>query len=320
MDRIKKRIDALKSKIAVLVFIIAVLFIFGLWVVFYYIPEIAESRKLTLTNNFELLDPARDLYDKKNLIVDVQPLRNELSAIGEDKNISVYFEFLNTGANISINKDQNFFPASLLKLPLAMTAVKKIEKGDWKWESRLVVMASDKDNRFGNLYEKPIGTTMTIEELVKEMLSNSDNTAYFMILRNLEPDEFLKTQESLGLRDFFSEDGKISAKNYSVILRALYEASYLNAENSQKLLDFMAKSPFTGYLSSGLPHDIIFAHKIGLNEEESVHLDAGIVYSKARPYFLIAMINTSDKKYAEAKMKEISEKTYNFVSKYHEEN
>jgi len=44
---------------------------------------------------------------------------------------SVYFEYLPTGANISINKDAEFFPASLLKVPVAMAIAKKIDKREW---------------------------------------------------------------------------------------------------------------------------------------------------------------------------------------------
>lgn len=284
--------------------------------VFYLSSDVnTEKHKIS-----PLLNPLRTMVDKKDMIVSIQPLRDEINRLTENnQNISVYFEFLNTGANIVVNKDAEFFPASLSKLPLAMTVVKKIERGEWQWGNELVLMPTDKDDRFGNLYQQPIGTRITIENLVREMLVNSDNTAYTMILRNLEPEEFITTQKSLGLDSFFSNEGKISAKNYTVILRALYNSSYLEITNSEKLIKMMANSETNDFLSKGLPKDIPFSHKVGISDEKSVYLDAGIVYLPNRPYFLIVMVNTPDENKAKNEMKAISEIVYNYISGYNNE-
>lgn len=288
--------------------------IFG-WT-FYFISN-SKTREVKIS---PLLNPLRAMVDKKDMIVSIQPLRDEINTVtSNNPDISVYFEFLNTGANIVVNKDAEFFPASLSKLPLAMTVVKKIERGEWKWENELVLMPTDKDDRFGNLYQQPIGTRITIENLVREMLVNSDNTAYTMILRNLEPEEFKNTQKSLGLDSFFSNEGKISAKNYTVILRSLYNSSYLGMPDSEKLIKMMADSETNEFLSKGIPSDTLFSHKIGISDEKSVYLDAGIVYLPNRPYFLIVMVNTPDEDRVKAEMKEISEKVYNYISNYSNE-
>lgn len=271
-------------------------------------------------NKFPLLNPISTIVDQKDMIVSIQPLRDDINAFEADNpDISIYFEFLNTGANITVNKDAEFFPASLSKLPLVMTAVKKIERGEWKWENELVIMPMDKDDRFGELYKQPIGTKMTIEALIKEMLINSDDTAYTMILRNLEPDEFKTTQQKLGLDSFFSSEGKISANNYVVILRSLYNSSYLKLEDSEKLIKMMADSTTNEFLSKGLPSDVTFSHKVGISKEDNVYLDAGIVYLPERPYFLVVMINSKDEEQVKKDMKYISEMVYNYISSYNKE-
>lgn len=279
---------------------------------FYFRPKVNNNQNF----NFPLLNPSRRFLEQKDMIVNVQALRDDLQKIGEDKSISIYFELLNTGANISINKDAEYFPASLLKLPLAMTVVKKIERGEWGWEDELSITAVDQDDRYGDLYKQPVGTKITIQKLIEEMLINSDNTAYLVLLRSLESNEFRDTQEHLGLQDFFSQDGKISAKNYSVILRTLYNASYLSFEDSDKLIKLMSHSETNEYLSGGIPKDVLFSHKIGVSQKEGVHLDAGIVYVPNRPYFLVVMISSPNQDEAKKEMKEISEKIYKFVSNY----
>jgi len=282
----------------------------GVYALFFRAPEQGNHAPDTLLN------PLRSIVSQKDLIINVQPLRDTLEKIGKDESVSIYFEFLNTGANIAVNKDAEFWPASLLKLPVAMAVTKKIERGEWQWGNELVLMATDKNERFGTLYEKPIGTKLSIEELVKYSLAESDNTAHIMLVRNLEPEEFQDIYDHIGLSDFISHEGKISAKRYSVMLRALYNASYLSPENSQKLLYLLSQTKFTNYLRKAIPPEIIFAHKIGVSDDKQVLLDSGIVYVPGRPYLLSVMVNSSDEAHAQEVMNTISEKVYNYVISY----
>lgn len=263
-----------------------------------------------------LLDPARQFYEKGDLIINFQPLREKLNKIGEDPRISIYFEYLSSGANITVNKDADFYPASLLKVPVTMAAVKKIEKGEWKWENELVLLGSDKDNRFGELYKNPIGTTFTIRELINQMLIESDDTAYNIVLRNLEPDELGDIHKHLGLEGFLTTNEKISAKQYAVILRSLYNAAYLSEEDSNEMLQIMVNAKYRDYLGSAIPGDVQFAHKIGTSGQRLVFLDAGIAYVPRRPYLLVAMMETKDEEEAKNLMQTISKDAYDYVVGY----
>ncbi len=278
------------------------------------------TKKIITTNQteaFPLLNPARAFISPKDLIINIQPLRDELQVIGDkDTRISIYFEFLNTGANIAVNKDAEFWPASLLKLPVSMAVTKKIERGEWSWDNELVIMTSDKDDRFGELYKKPIGTRLTLDKLVRETLQYSDNTSNFMLVRNLEPVEFQAIYDHLGLTDFMSKEGKISAKKYSVMFRSLYNASYLSEKNSEKLLAMMADTPFDEYVGSAIPDDIQFSHKIGVSDERNAFLDAGIVYVPNRPYIITVMVATNSNKEAKKIMQDISDRVYKYIVNY----
>ncbi len=261
----------------------------------------------------------RKLIEKKDLIINIQPLRDYLNDRYEkDPDVSIYFEYLNTGANISANKDADFFPASLLKLPVAIAVAKKIEKGNWKWENKLVLMAADKDDKFGDLYKQPTGSIFTIEELVRRSLSDSDNTANLILLRNLELSEINDVYSHMGLEGFLETDGSISAKKYSVILRTLYSSSYLSDENSQKLLSYLAAKTFMGYLGTALPENIIFSHKIGIDTEKKIYLDSGIIYLANRPYILVVMTKSKTEQQAKDIMKDISDKIFIYVKNYNE--
>src|SRR3989344_108996 len=302
-----------------LIALIAVLAATNMWAIFYYAPSLAGNSENYSNDKYNLLNPARKFIKQEDLIINFQPLRDYLNDKYEaDQNVSIYFEYLPTGASIAINKDAEFYPASLLKVPVAMAVAKKVERGDWKWTNELVLMSADKDDGFGTLHKEPANSTHTIEKLVRLSLSDSDNTAHFMLARNLEVEEIEDVYDHMGLKDFLKSDGRLSAKRYSVMMRALHSASYISEENSQKLLLYLSQSPFKYYIQSGLEKDVVFSHKIGISEEENVFIDSGIVYAKNRSYILTVMIKDKDEQASKKIMADISGKVYNYVKEYEE--
>ena len=299
----------------------AILLASNIWTLAVYAPSQQSGTISDAKSKYPLLDPSRGTYDRADRIINFQSLRDFLNNEYEaDKNVSIYFEFLNTGANIAMNKDAEFWPASLLKVPVAMAATKKIEAGDWKWDSKLVLTGLDKDEKFGDLYKQPVGSTFTIEDLLRRSLSDSDNTAHFMLIRNLEPEEIEAVYKHIGLDGYLlNTSSVIGAKQYSALFRSLYTASYISGDNSQKLLMLMAQSSFREYLSTGLPTDISFAHKFGIDREKKVWLDSGIVYRENRPYILTVMIKSEKEDMARVAMKTISENVYRYINEYKEE-
>lgn len=284
-----------------------------------------SQRRVNLAkqNPYPLIDPARQYLSQKDMLVNIQPLRdylNETVRKYPTASVSVYFEMLNSGANITVNQDLHIWPASLVKLPLAMAVVKKVEKGEWQWRNELVLMPEDAEEHSGQLFGRQIGTRFTIEELVKELLVNSDNTAYQILSRNITENELQEVVDETGLELLLDEEGKFSAKEYTRLLRALYTSSFLRRANSEKVLEYLSESPFKEFLSQGIPSDVMFPHKYGENKELTVFSDAGIVYAGSRPYVLAVMVEErgepeAAKERVKKLMKEISQYTYEYVTK-----
>jgi beta-lactamase class A len=270
-------------------------------------------------SDYPFIDVARDSIPQEHFIVNIQPLRERLRKIVQDEGpdtISVYFEFLNTGANIQINNETRYYPASLVKLPSAMVAMKKIEKGQWHMDSRLVLFEQDKDQRYGTLYQKPVGTSFSIRELLKELLTQSDNTAHRILMRNLSEDELGELKDAIGLDDLFNEKSEVSAKEYARMFRALYNSSFLTRSGSQQILQWLTQTPFNRMLPSGMPAGTTFPHKIGEDNVEKNYLDSGIVYLSNRPYLIAVMIKQHDQAKADAIMKQISKAAYEYINGY----
>ncbi len=281
-------------------------------------------QKLDVENfrqKYPLLDPMRFFAEPRDLLTTVQPVREELKEIFAKEGLtftSLYFEYLNTGANISINSEVRILPASLIKLPLAMAVMKKIEKGDWKLYNQLILTKEDRDNEWGEVYKYPIGSPITIQNLIEEMLLHSDNTAYRILYRNLSLDEVRDVFDSLGLDDFFDQEWKITAKEYTRLIRSLYTANYLSPEHSQFLLDILSGTEYDDYLGQGIPADAVFAHKIWENESKTVILDAGLVYKGNRVYLISMAIDYEKEWLTRAEALElfgrVSKIIYNYIS------
>lgn len=268
-----------------------------------------------------LIDPMRFFAQKDDLLTTVQPIREKLYDLFEKEELSytsLYFEYLNTGANISVNQDVRILPASLIKVPLAMAVMKKIEKGDWKLYNELILTKEDRDNEWWDVYKRPIGTPIAIEDLIEEMLLNSDNTAYRILYRNLSMDEVRDVFVALGLDDFFDQEWKITAKEYTRLLRSLYTANYLNPDHSQFLLEVLSRTTYDEYLGQGVPKDAIFSHKIGENTQKTVILDAGLVYIGDRVYLISMSMDYQKEWITREKALElfgyVSRTIYNYIS------
>jgi beta-lactamase class A len=273
-------------------------------------------------SQYPLIDPARSLIEQKYFFSTIEPVRQKMKEIVAKYEVSgnrigVYFEFLNTGANVSINQDKRFWPASLSKMPTIFVVMKKVEEGKWKLSNEMVLFSEDKDERFGELYKQPTGTKFTIEELIRETLINSDNTSHKILVRNLSSEDYTNMFEALGMEELFNKEYNITAKEYSRIFRSLYNASYLKRDNSQQVLKWLSDTKFDEFLGAGIPDEVLFSHKIGEEFKEVVFLDSGIVYVPNKPYLITVMVEVEDNGGAErAKeiMKELSTTAYDYVA------
>jgi len=322
------QVDSSKRQRMLFILIIVVLVLTNVGSFVWFSRQSNSAQDYAITHPY--IDASRNFIAQEHFIVNLQPLREELRAMADEfgnNEASIYIEFLNTGANIAINQDNYIWPASLVKVPLAMAVMKKIEDKVWKFSNELVLLAGDRDDDSGAVgeavWEHPIGTRLTIELLLKELLINSDNTAHNILYRNLDADDVEQVIEALGIETLFDQIGKVSAKDYSRIFRSLYNASFLNRENSQQVLEWLDAAVFDEFLTYPLPKQLSFPHKYGENFDVRAYADSGIIYIPNRPYLITVMVQgdlnaplEQDKQRAAEFMRLASQKTYEYFSSY----
>lgn len=199
-----------------------------------------------------------------------------------------------------------------------MSIYKKIERGKLSKNDILVIKKKHINYEFGNLWKKGEGISLSIEELIKIMLTESDNTAYNVLFDELNAQEIGEVYEGLEIETTL--DGKnltVSPKSFSSILRSLYLSSFLTEDNSNHILDILTKTPFNDKIDAGVPKDIKVAHKIGVfnpvDIQQDVFTDCGIVYVPNRPYILCVFVKDTDEQ-AKKHMPYLSKMVYEYIS------
>lgn len=270
--------------------------------------------------------------EPNDVLVNFTDLRTQLRAyIGESSlKIGLYFEYLPTGVNINVNANEEFFRASLVKLPVVMRTYKFIEEGRMSIDDRLTIEEKQLDSNFGDLWKRGAGTQLTVRELIKLILDESDNTAFNVLyekvnvqLRGDTPTGDTSSDDIYDYLDIPREaEGitpMITPKNYTSILKSLYFSAYLSYAHSNEILRTMTDTHAQQWLRAGVRNGIPVANKIGRYDVEPAYLnvfsDCGIVYYPNRAYSLCVMVPTADADVAIPHIQHISKLVFDFVSR-----
>lgn len=289
----------------------------------------------TDSRKFPLLAKRLFVSNPSDLIINFTPLRTQIREYvsKQDERIGIYFEYLPTGTSININGNEEFYRASLVKLPGVMRAMKLIEEEKLKASDLVEIQPYHINTFFDGGTKLNPGDKKTIEELVALSMRESNNTAYEALYERINGDILKKAKEDEqvidDVYDFLdvnrSEKDQslfVSPKSFTSILKSLYFSAYLSYENSSKLLSYLASSTFNDWLPEPIPADRYkVAHKFGVfdlpePQNYKVNSDCGIVYLTQRPYALCVMVQHTTGHEMGLHVREISRLVYDYVSGY----
>lgn len=220
--------------------------------------------------------------------------------------VSVFYRNLKTHRWFGVNERVLFTPGSLLKIPLAIAYHKYSEISPTIFENYITYQGlgdATSDNKAQHIqppeYLVP-GTQYKVSDLIRRLLVYSDNDAIIPLFSAVEPifyDKVLRDFDIILPKDSGIERDFVTAKTYGVLFRALYNASYLNREESEELLSTMVETLFKDGLVAGVPRGVPVAHKFGersyTNGSSTAPVlefhDCGIVYHSTEPYILCVM-------------------------------
>ncbi len=226
------------------------------------------------------------------------------------KNVSVYFRDLRNGPTLGINANDDYAPASLLKLPTIMAMFNRSEED----RTLMAVPLKYAQSEIQGLpateqHEKPTpdikeGGTYTMQDLMRNTIEYSDNLSFYVLLKYMNytlqdgPGILLRSFQELGVVDPRTPDeSTVSVREYAGLFRMLYNASYLSVEDSETLLDWLAHSTYNKGIAAGVPKGVTVANKFGerpLDDGTKQLHDCGIIYFPNNPYTLCVMTQGAD--------------------------
>ncbi len=239
-------------------------------------------------------------------------------------NASVYYRDLENGPWISVNGDNEYTPASLLKVPLLIAYYKQAEKDPSILTRSITYKDEFSSIPSHNLEHTPstinLGDTYTVSELLEMMIKQSDNIATLLLEANIESEqaEQVFLDFDIPLPDFVDpRKSNTTARQYAGVFRILYNGTYLSKDYSEKALGLLSETNFTDGLVAGVPATVLVSHKFGVSNDgdtKQLH-DCGIVYDETiRTYTICVMTSGSDYTQMAQTIEHISAMVYNSLS------
>lgn len=222
--------------------------------------------------------------------------------LGEDiQKIGISYYDLSNNEGFNINGDTQFRSASIAKLFVVMYAYEQINKGNANNDTLLYYnYESDYEGGTGVLQYEDLSYPIRLERLLKVAIINSDNIAYYMLLRYFGTNEIMSYYENIVQHETFHDYIYMSANDSILLQKEVYANPIF-----ETMREDMKNTEFEDRIALYLPSHMV-AHKIG-NFESYVH-DVAIIESD-HPYILTIFSNELDDAYE--KIAKISEIIYN---------
>ena len=232
----------------------------------------------------------------------------ETLTTGFKGDVGIYVKDLHTGKIASINADSIFPTASMVKVPILIGIMDKLNKGELKYHQELTYKDSLLYAGSDLLASLKNNEKVELSKVIMLMLTTSDNTASLW-LQSLSGTGTRINQilDSIGYtatrvnsrtpgreagRDKFGW-GQTSPKEMATLFETLANRTLMDATSSEKMLRLLGRNYWDEEALSQIPPDVFVASKNGaVNASRS---EAMYVYGKnARYVFCICTKNNKD--------------------------
>ncbi|HPZ24144.1 MAG TPA: class A beta-lactamase-related serine hydrolase [Bacilli bacterium] len=221
---------------------------------------------------------------------DVNAAIKDLESYLASYDVSVYFEDPVTGFSYSYNEDDIYYAASTIKLVAALYLYNMAENGSVNLDDTLVYTSSYKYDSSIDMEKYSYGTSVSIRNLVKYAVEDSDNSAYRMLLDYIGFDNLKAYGNSLGAQYTLvggDNYGEITGNDAIAYLNELYDYFETETTLAVELQSYFIVAD-ENYLDFS---DAQAASKYG--EYSEFHNELGIVYID-NPYLISILTREGD--------------------------
>lgn len=200
-----------------------------------------------------------------------------------------FFEDLKSGYIYGYNENVQMTAAGCMKLPVAVSLIKAEENNKIDFLDKIKIDSKDKVYGTGIIHEFN-EREYTVFELLVAMLIQSDNTAANKIIEIIGMENINNDIRNMGLKNTVlnrktkdernSKDeveNTTSAYDLAKIWKHLYDATFLNKENSQMLIDILTRQQIKNKLALYIPDDLKYEISSKTGDKNGVENDTELI-------------------------------------------
>lgn len=257
----------------------------------------------TLFNNRRALVPAETkkplmtpIYKTEKMHILDKSLQ-ELIAKYPSINPAITVWDFNTGKYIDINGSEIFPAASIIKVPVLIHLFKAIEANDLSIYDEMILTSYYKASGSGKLQYARNGLKLSINDLAKTMIEDSDNSSTNMLMSKLGSMTAINSAiRSWGMKNTYVQTwlpdlkgtNHTTSNDVATMLFNLDNPNFLSINSREYVVDYMSHVKNDRLIPQGLGKGATFLHKTG--DIGSMLGDAGIVYMPdGRKYIVVIL-------------------------------
>ncbi|MFK8242539.1 MULTISPECIES: serine hydrolase [unclassified Facklamia] len=220
----------------------------------------------------------------------------------------LYFRKVSENTAPIVYNNQPARSASIIKLYILAVLFEQSEKGMIDLNSMYSLQAADIVGGTGSIQNAPIGTIYSLQQLAKEMIISSDNTATNILINELGGVQFVNQQiHQMGFKqtqlrrkmlDFKALENGIDNETTVIdvgnLLTRLAQGELVSKSASQSMLDILEQQHDHEKLFARMSKDIKVYNKTGTFAERGVLADAGIMEYRNHRYVFVVLSNNGE--------------------------
>jgi beta-lactamase class A len=225
---------------------------------------------------------------------DLEKLQQEIEDY--DGVAGVYVRDVKGGYGYGIRPDEDFFSASVIKIPIMVAVYRKVDSGELSFTDKFKTEPGDWAAGAGWMQWEDAGKSYTVGDYLLMMMTQSDNVATNALVRIVGgPDHVNEVAQSMGAEDTVlyqkvtSErgvvpqyDNRTTTQDMAVILDKISRGEAASSQSCEYMVELMQSNVLDSWLEDPLPEDAVVANKGGWLY--GVYDEVAIVEHPDRPY------------------------------------
>lgn len=221
-----------------------------------------------------------------------QTLTAEIFDMCQKYDVGFCYKNLSTSDVLGYNSKNEYNPASTNKTCLAICVFDMLKSGKINLSDTVEYKSYHKYGGTGIIQYETFGKKYTIEQLLKLLITHSDNVAYRMLMMEVVTEPYLKEvlaplgiiikTERLSFQDFSPEDLIL---HLEILYRCMSDGTAL----AKMIKSFYSSGIYNDKIPAGVPNLTVF-HKPGWIPSKLICADEAIIFDENnQPYFLAIM-------------------------------